>query len=435
MNINETSRIMYQQAALRSFLRNDHIAQSFIEQTPNYNVESLEQLYLVSTCIKSKKMIIEFVKVATKQFFIAIRYKIPGFEYLNPENIETNVTDDELMLLINDATNIADTYTPTNKSIVFLVTKNIIFNLIGVNASTTLTSFLQKNHAYSSGQTITRLESIVSEKVPATPGNNNSTSSSTYESFSPISSTISKSVPTLSNNIINPYDSTDNATIKSNSSLTTSIPLMMPYVNTTASESINHKASAETSIVSTTTASLLLVKDVQSSVIASSVDISSIQNNNFHQEKKVKDSHVTSTQSNPPVSSHQLESSMVSHENDSMSSSQEIDGICDNVIEETGNSINIITTDLACSTKKKTMFFKNIENNTISDSNSIDYEGDYDSVVDDDFHIRGYEENGIYNKNDTVSLSSNTSHRDELLNTAVDNGGRVLNSITMMRKL
>ncbi|KAH0552560.1 hypothetical protein KQX54_012436 [Cotesia glomerata] len=149
MKINETSRIIYQQAALRSFLRSDHIAQSFIEQSPNYNIKSLEQLYAVSTSIKSKKMIIEFVKVATKQFFIAIRYRVPGFEYLNPENINTNVTDDELMLLINDATTVNETSHPHNHSIVFLVAKNIIFNLIGVNASATLSSLLQNNQSNS----------------------------------------------------------------------------------------------------------------------------------------------------------------------------------------------------------------------------------------------------------------------------------------------
>lgn len=200
MKINETSRIIYQQAALRSFLRSDHIAQSFIEQSPNYNIKSLEQLYAVSTSIKSKKMIIEFVKVATKQFFIAIRYRVPGFEYLNPENINTNVTDDELMLLINDATTVNENSHPHNHSIVFLVAKNIIFNLIGVNASATLSSLLQNNQSNLINNIPIRAESPLQSQFSTTFDSSTHVSASTVPVNYSSSTTISQS---LSKNIIN----------------------------------------------------------------------------------------------------------------------------------------------------------------------------------------------------------------------------------------
>ncbi|KAG8148369.1 OrNVorf18-like protein [Chelonus insularis] len=145
MKPDTASRLLYQEAALRSFLRSDSIAQSFIQNTPNYNMEDLQQLYFASASIKSKKMLIEFVKISTKQLCISLRDKLPIFRYLNPDNISTDLTDDELMLLIHEASHSMslDQQIGGHGNIAFLVAKNIIFNLVGVNATATLNSFLK----------------------------------------------------------------------------------------------------------------------------------------------------------------------------------------------------------------------------------------------------------------------------------------------------
>ncbi|XP_044592820.1 rho GTPase-activating protein gacZ-like [Cotesia glomerata] len=262
------------------------------------------------------------------------------------------------MLLINDATTVNETSHPHNHSIVFLVAKNIIFNLIGVNASATLSSLLQNNQSNSINNISFRTEPPLQNQFLTTFDSSTlvSTSTSVPVSYS-TSTTISQS---LSKNIIN------GTIAQQHSSPTDTLPLTSSYLSTEVNDRKNDVTDVLPSV------------ELQSLVACSETNASPmpVSSSSVHIDNSKPDNDILNhSEQNETLSNSSLSSiDLKIHANTKMYKEQ---GSLQ-LIDDDNNSLSEDTKHLSY----------DYENNNVDNISNFDYDGDQKSNYENLKHER-----------------------------------------------
>lgn len=92
----------YEKATIYSIVQKDPIVRDYVNSSPNLPFDELIKLYNESQSLNSKKLMICLTKSIIRQGLMVAKNKIAWISFINPENIRTEVTSEELAILMKN---------------------------------------------------------------------------------------------------------------------------------------------------------------------------------------------------------------------------------------------------------------------------------------------------------------------------------------------
>lgn len=129
--------ILYRRAVLKNFLRNKNniISQTYKTSmaTKKFNEDEVYKLYLSSSNIQMKLAFIGAAKSIVKNAFLCVKNsyqnKIPLLQYITPEMITVNATEEEVLILLQNQQK--QTNIESNANIFFVIVRRMSMELLG----------------------------------------------------------------------------------------------------------------------------------------------------------------------------------------------------------------------------------------------------------------------------------------------------------------
>lgn len=164
---NQTAK-EYTNYMFKSCLKEDPVMFRYLKENESVSSEKLESFHNFFTKLKNRKMVVEIVKSFIKNTLcnlkntvlaerqrngdeeqrskMMIKFQglmIPVFQFIQPENIDVHLSEDEYIALINDMSKKNKEYKPVNLYV--LIATNMCMNLVSSNLKTLLGNKLTDN--------------------------------------------------------------------------------------------------------------------------------------------------------------------------------------------------------------------------------------------------------------------------------------------------
>lgn len=129
---------IYKKFAIKAHLNKDKIAREYINNLNEDDIDEkfLRKLYNAHITIQSKIMLIKLGKGIFKQGMVVTKDKFSSklkiLSFINPENISTDLSDEEFIALINSVDDVKD----SKQNVYLVIAKNMLCELLNINIHT-----------------------------------------------------------------------------------------------------------------------------------------------------------------------------------------------------------------------------------------------------------------------------------------------------------